>query len=107
MKRSVAGMVAGLALTLAPVAAAAQERDAVAPGQRVFREQGCYGCHLIGKFGTAIGPDLSHVGAKYSQAYLARWLRDPQAQRPTAHMPKLELTPAEVEALAAYLATLR
>jgi mono/diheme cytochrome c family protein len=76
-------------------------------GQAAFKNQGCYGCHLIGKFGTPIGPDLSHVGSKYPEAYLARWLRDPALQRPNAHMPALELTEADVQALAAYLGSLR
>jgi cytochrome c1 len=57
--------------------------------------------------GTPIGPDLSRIGAKRDQTYLTRWLRDPSAQRPGAHMPKLQLTEAEVRALAAYLASLR
>jgi cbb3-type cytochrome oxidase cytochrome c subunit len=61
----------------------------------------------VGRFGTPIGPDLSRVGFKYSKEYLVRWLSDPAAQRPSAHMPKLELDPAEIEALAAYLATRR
>ena len=41
------------------------------------------------------------------ETYLTRWLRDPSAQRPSAHMPKLQLTEAEVQALAAYLGSLR
>jgi mono/diheme cytochrome c family protein len=86
----------------------AQEREAVlAEGERLFRVHGCYGCHLVGRFGTPIGPDLSRVGVKYSKEYLVRWLSDPAVQRPSAHMPKLELDPAEIEALAAYLATRR
>lgn len=101
----------GLALALLLIAAApasAQERSVLAAkGERLFTAQGCYGCHTVGKFGTPIGPDLSRLGAKYSEAYLVKWLRDPEAQRPNAHMPKLELDPAEVDALAAYLTTLR
>jgi cytochrome c1 len=54
-----------------------------------------------------IGPNLSEVGRKYPPEYLARWLRDPELQRPSAHMPKLELTEADVRALAAYLGSLR
>lgn len=97
---------ASLWLSLAP--AAAQDGDALAArGQRAFQSQGCYGCHLVGKSGTPIGPDLSHVGGKYPISYLARWLRDPESVRPTAHMPKLELSPEEVQALAAYLASLQ
>jgi cytochrome c1 len=37
----------------------------------------------------------------------ARWLRDPALQRPTAHMPALELSDEDVSALAVYLSTLR
>lgn len=76
-------------------------------GQAAFKSNGCYGCHMIGAFGTPIGPDLSHVGRKYPPEYLARWLRDPAQQRPSAHMPALELTEADVQALATYLGSLR
>jgi cbb3-type cytochrome oxidase cytochrome c subunit len=62
---------------------------------------------MVGKSGTPIGPDLSHVGAKYSEKYLEVWLSEPQQQKPTAHMPKIELTDPEKQALAAYLASLR
>jgi len=95
-------------LLLPPVLALTQERGAtVAEGERLFRVQGCYGCHTVARFGTPIGPDLSRVGFKYSKTYLARWLSDPEAQRPNAHMPRLELDRAEIDALAAYLATLK
>jgi mono/diheme cytochrome c family protein len=92
---------AGLAVAQSPPG------PVIARGEAAFKNNGCYGCHLIGKFGTPIGPDLSQVGRKYPQEYLARWLRDPALQRPSAHMPKLELTEADVRALAAYLASLR
>jgi mono/diheme cytochrome c family protein len=95
-------------LLLASLAAIAQPRpDLVKEGERLFQAQGCYGCHMVGRFGTPIGPNLSSIGGKYPQGYLARWLGDPAAQRPNAHMPKLELAPGEVDALAAYLATLQ
>jgi mono/diheme cytochrome c family protein len=76
-------------------------------GEAAFKNNGCYGCHLIGKFGTPIGPELTHVGRKFEPEYLARWLRDPSLQRPSAHMPKLELTEEDVQALAVYLGSLR
>ncbi len=105
-------MIARSALLVAVVlmASCVQAQDGralVAPGQIVFRDQGCYGCHTVGAMGTPIAPDLSRIGAKRDQAYLARWLRDPSLQRPTAHMPKLQLSESEVEALAAYLGSLR
>lgn len=64
----------------------------IARGKQLFIEQGCYGWHTVGKMGTPIAPDLSAVGSRYPESYLARWLRDPSAQKPTAHMPKLDLT---------------
>ena len=85
----------------------AQDSATTDRGRQQFFDQGCYGCHVIGKVGTPIGPDLSHIGARYSSAYLARWLRDPESQRPSAHMPRLELTEEQVAALAAYLSSLR
>lgn len=93
--------VAGLAVAQSPPGSVIQR------GEAAFKNNGCYGCHIIGKFGTPIGPDLSQVGRKYQQEYLARWLRDPAQQRPSAHMPKLELTEADVRALATYLGSLR
>jgi mono/diheme cytochrome c family protein len=98
-----------LALFLAAVPALAQQtrESLVARGRAVFQAQGCYGCHTVGKTGTPIATDLSRMGARYTEGQLARWLSDPSAQRPTAHMPKLELSDAEVQALAAFLASLR
>jgi mono/diheme cytochrome c family protein len=86
----------------------AQDREAlVARGRQLFADKGCYGCHTVGVAGTPIGPDLRGAGVRYGESTLARWLRDPAAQEPTRHMPKLEMTEAEAGALAAYLASLR
>jgi mono/diheme cytochrome c family protein len=73
----------------------------------VFRDQGCYGCHTVGATSPPIATDLSRIGARRDQASLARWLRDPSLQRPTAHMPKIQLSESEVQALADYLGSLR
>jgi len=96
-----------LVIVLAGAGVQAQSEDAVTRGKRQWVAQGCYGCHTIGNFGTPIGPDLSRVGGKYSHEYLVRWLRDPSAVRPNAHMPMLELSEDQIEGLAAYLASLR
>lgn len=80
--------------------------EPAARGARLFMVHGCYGCHTVGVMGTPIGPDLSRVGRRYSEAQLAEWLRNPEAQRP-AHMPRIEIAAGEVQALAAYLASLR
>jgi mono/diheme cytochrome c family protein len=104
----VGAMLLGITLALPDAASLGQDREAKAGrGDQVFVSQGCYGCHQIGKFGTPIGPDLSRLGAKYGTPYLRQWLRDPESVRPTAHMPKLELSVEEIDALATYLASLK
>ena len=101
-------MIKGMLLMLLLAAGAeAQDGALVARGQSVFKDQGCYGCHTVGKTGTPIAPDLSRIGAKHDEVYLGKWLRDPAQQKPRQHMPKLKLTEAEVQALTAYLGSLR
>lgn len=105
-------MLRGLALALAvgltsSCAWAQSPPDLAARGKAVFTEQGCYGCHTVGATGTPIASDLSRIGTRYSRAELTRWLRDPASQRSTAHMPRIVLAEADVQALAAYLASLQ
>ena len=104
-------MALGVALTMlvglgATIAFGQQDSTPAAEGKLVFTAQGCYGCHTVGKTGTAIGPDLTRIGVKYSERLLAAWLTEPQQQKATAHMQKIDLTEAEIQALAAYLASL-
>lgn len=97
-----------LAAFLAGSPALPQEREGlIGEGKKLFTEHGCYGCHTLGKMGTQIAPDLSRVGLKYDEAFLMRWLRDPKSQKPTAHMPKLDLSDGDIKALAAFLSSLR
>jgi cytochrome c oxidase subunit 2 len=105
MRRAALTLV--LAIALAALTVPARAQDTSDPGKRYFMSNGCYGCHTVGKMGTPIGPDLSTVGAKYSRPYLERWLRDPSAQRPNAHMPTLELSEEQVKDLATFLSSLR
>jgi mono/diheme cytochrome c family protein len=101
---------ASVAAVIALAATVAFGQDGTAltsQGKRLFTEQGCYGCHTIGKAGTPIANDLSQVGSKHPESYLYQWLREPQRQKPRAHMPKIEMAKAEARALAAYLASLK
>ena len=103
-------VLAALALVLHVSSAEVAAQDgpgAVERGRQLFTEQGCHGCHTVGKMGTPIATDLSRIGARYGRPQLEAWLRDPSKQRPTAHMPAIRLTATEVTALAAYLAALR
>lgn len=102
------GVIPVAVMLLTAGQAPAQDAALAQKGAQLFTEQGCYGCHTVGKFGTqGIAPDLSHVGAKHDVAYLTKWLEDPASQKPTAHMPKIGLNAAEAKALAAYLGSLK
>jgi mono/diheme cytochrome c family protein len=110
-RRGVAGIavvwVLALGLGLTGNRLDAQSRAAlVSQGRQLFTDKGCYGCHTVGATGTPIAPDLRRAAARYPEASLARWLRDPSAQEPTRHMPNLDLSETEASALAAYLASL-
>lgn len=86
-------------------------------GQDVFLTAGCATCHTVR--GTAasgqLGPDLTHFGSRESIAAgmletnlgnLMGWIADPQAIKPGNKMPRLPLSPTELEAVAAYLLSL-
>jgi ubiquinol-cytochrome c reductase cytochrome b subunit len=72
---------------------------------RVFARY-CVGCHVVDGDGGTEGPDLSAIGAKHDAAFLKRLVSDPESVDPDAEMPSFarRLTPAEVDAIAEYLA---
>ena len=105
--RWIGSTLAVLLVGLAACTAAVGQEGLRERGKQLFTEQGCYGCHMIEKYGTPIATDLSRIGSKWSVSDLTRWLRDPRAQKPTAHMPKIEMPESDAKALAAYLGSLR
>ena len=94
------------ALVAWTVIVGAQE-DPRARGKQLFTDLGCYGCHVIDKYGTPIATNLTHVGSKYNAAELTLWLKDPASQKPTAHMPRIAMGAGDAESLAEYLASLK
>ena len=57
---------------------------------------------------TASDPTFHDVGLKVSAKVVKGSIRrDPASQRPTAHMPKIQMAPGDADALAAYLSSLR
>jgi cytochrome c oxidase subunit 2 len=97
----------------------AQPTDTLAQqGQLIFSSGACVGCHTIAGT-TAVGktgPDLTHVGSRTSiaggmlnntEGNMRRWLADPQAVKPGSIMPNLNLSKTEIDALTAYLESLK
>jgi cytochrome c oxidase subunit II len=96
----------------------AHATDAASTGQRIFETTACINCHAVagtladGRF----GPDLTHFMSRDTIASgaalntpenLRSWLRNPAVLKPGCKMPAMELSDREIDAVAAYLETLR
>src|SRR5690606_25395150 len=102
-----------------------QRRPAASPsagsalrGQKIFMGTTCAMCLTIrGTPASAIfGPDLTHVASRKTiaaatlpntAAHRIAWVSNPQDFKPGANMPPSELASEDLQALAAYLETLR
>jgi mono/diheme cytochrome c family protein len=110
-------------LTMAAVAAAlvvgtarparAQDAELVKKGQQVYNAQKCQMCHSIAGKGSKTSP-LDGVGSKLSADEIRSWIVDPVAAAKKAGstkkppMPnKYKLPPAELDALVAYMSSLK
>jgi cytochrome c oxidase subunit 2 len=89
-----------------------------ARGQQVFLTRTCAMCHAISgtPAGSHNGPDLTHIASRLTigagtlpntTGNLAGWVANAQTVKPGSGMPRLELTPAELLAVVAYLQRLR
>jgi cytochrome c oxidase subunit II len=87
-------------------------------GRQVFLNQLCISCHAVRDLpGDArVGPDLTHLASRRtlaaawienSRENLIAFIRDPHEFKPGLNMPPFPLAVEEMEALIAYLETLR
>jgi cytochrome c oxidase subunit 2 len=90
----------------------------VARGQRVFLSKPCVMCHMIRgtPAGSHVGPELTHVATRptiaagtleMNRGNLAGWVVDAQSIKPGTRMPPNSLTSEELDALLAYLESLK
>ena len=97
-----------------------EDGSLAAEGQSVFLNAGCTQCHVINGVwdtqGDRIAPNLTHFAARTvfagaalenNKENLTNWLANPAKIKPGTFMPNLELTEAEINALIAYLGTLK
>jgi cytochrome c oxidase subunit 2 len=89
-----------------------------AQGAQLFQQLPCSSCHTIDgtKAQGQVGPDLTHFASRQTlgagvldntPANVSSWLKNPQAVKPGNHMPNLGLSDPQIQALLAYLETLR
>ena len=108
-----AGVLAICASLAMAAAAEAQDAALVKKGEEAYNAQKCAVCHSVAGKGSKTNP-LDGVGAKLSAADIHAWLTDPVAMTKKTNsqkkppMPKnAKLTPADVDALVAYMQTLK
>lgn len=96
---------------------ATMDGDAV-KGEQLLITGSCAGCHTIDrtKAQGKVGPNLTHFASRRLFAggvlenkpeNIARWLADPQQVKPGNLMPNLHLSPEQIDALVAYLKSLK
>ncbi|HUO06177.1 MAG TPA: cytochrome c oxidase subunit II [Candidatus Binataceae bacterium] len=100
----------------APAAPAANDQLA-AYGAKIFVDSPCTACHTIdGVSKGYIGPNLTHFGSRTTLAAgllqnnpmnVAHWISDPEEIKPGANMPALLLPGHKLDALTAYLESLK
>jgi cytochrome c oxidase subunit II len=100
-------------------APAAEPADARAQrGKQLFQSVSCAMCHAIqGTLANAQhAPDLTHVASRQTLAagtlrntpdQLAAWIGDPQKYKPGTNMPATPLSKDDIDALVAYLGSLK
>jgi cytochrome c oxidase subunit 2 len=92
--------------------------DGLRRGRDLFFSAACHNCHAIR--GTPadgrVGPDLTHMGSRKTvgaatvpntHENLARWIRDPHLDKPGNLMPHSTLPDADIDAITAYLGSLK
>ena len=105
-------IVMTMTLCLGFAAAAAAQDAKVAKGQQVFTDQKCSLCHSIGDKGNKKGP-LDGVASTLSGDEIRSWITDAKgmtAKTKATRKPEMKaftLPKEDVDALAAYLQTLK
>jgi cytochrome c oxidase subunit 2 len=95
-----------------------QAVDSAVAGQHIFETTACINCHAVA--GTVadgrFGPDLTHLMSRDTIAAgvaantpqnLRLWIQNPDAIKPGSLMPAMQLDDSDLDALVAYLETLR
>lgn len=92
--------------------------DAQRRGRDVFMQSPCVTCHSIRgtEAGSHVGPELTHVASRLTLAagtlpnargHLAGWIANSQSIKPGNRMPPNALAPEDLQALLAYVRSLR
>jgi len=112
MKRFVVAL-AGIAF-LSGGSLFAQDAKKIADGKKLYDQKECAKCHMINGKGNKIGK-LDGVGTKLPEADIRKWFTNTvEMEAKLDHKPKVKmsskkvnLSPAEIDALTAYMMSLK
>ncbi|HKB10426.1 MAG TPA: c-type cytochrome [Vicinamibacterales bacterium] len=83
-------------------------------GEKIVKEIGCQGCHVVGEGSReqagprrTFGQPLENIGNKTTYEWVYNWVRDPKHYNPATFMPNLRLTDTQVADVATYLIGLK
>lgn len=87
-------------------------------GRQLFEQKACSNCHTIRgtQASGKVAPDLTHLASRRTLAagtwpntrgHLAAWIADPQGPKPGNSMPAVDLSGDELQAIVAYLGSLK
>ena len=108
MSVTIATVFAAIALP----AVVSTQADKIEAGKKVYAAQKCSTCHGIAGVGNKMAP-LDGVGSKLTAAEIKTWITDPDtptaklATKPKIKMKKYALPDAELDALVAYMSSLK
>ena len=104
---ALAGVIIASGVTLS-----AQDAKLVEAGKKLYDKYNCKKCHMIGGVGSKAGP-LDGVATKLTADEIHKWLVTPDEmtvklkKKPKVKMKTQDYKPGEVDAVMAYLLTLK
>ena len=117
MKTFVVVVVAGMALSVAGAGAQTVDAKKVEAGQAAFKTFSCATCHGVKPDEKKMASSLAGVGSKLKADDMRKWLTDPVAMEAklspkpkvlmSTAMKSKKLTDADIDALVAYMMSLK
>ena len=105
-------MMTAFAVMMSVAGLGAQDAKKIAMGKDLYQKYACEKCHQIAGKGSKISP-LDGVATKMTAEEMKQWITDPDAmtaklaKKPAVKMKKVEMPEPEVDAIVAYLQTLK
>ncbi len=73
-------------------------------GKELFHSEGCIGCHTFRGEGGEIGPDLTAVTRRRSDAWIRQQIRNSKGHNPDSRMPSFDyLSGRQINSIIKYL----